>query len=84
MHSQRRGSRNIEHISSTHLDANLKLLKAVARQGTSGGQIEARSAPAEQPAERWVGVADHASTDGAPPLDPLGRAYDTFGFQGPC
>jgi hypothetical protein len=32
VHSSRRGSRDIEHIGSAHDDAELEVLKAVARQ----------------------------------------------------
>ena len=40
VHSSRRGSRNIEHIGSAHDDAELELLKAVARQRMQAGQGE--------------------------------------------
>src|SRR5947207_14303772 len=40
VHSSRRGSRDIEHIGSAHDDAELELLKAVARQRLVGGQDE--------------------------------------------
>src|ERR1700758_4647397 len=36
--SSRRGSRQIEHIGSAHDDAELELLKAVARQRLAAGQ----------------------------------------------
>jgi hypothetical protein len=39
-HSSRRGSRDIEHIGSAHDDAELELLKAVARQRLAAGQGE--------------------------------------------
>ena len=40
VHSQRRGSRDIEHIGSAHTDADLELLKAAARQRLAAGQGE--------------------------------------------
>jgi hypothetical protein len=40
VHSSHRGSRNIEHIGSAHDDAELELLKAVARQRLQAGQGE--------------------------------------------
>src|SRR3954451_7810394 len=40
VHSTRRGSRDIEHIGSAHDDAELELLKAVARQRLAAGQEE--------------------------------------------
>ena len=38
VYSSRRGSRDIEHIRSAHDDAELELLKAVARQRLAHGQ----------------------------------------------
>ena len=40
VHSSRRGSRDIEHIGSAHDDAELEILKAVARQRLAAGQGE--------------------------------------------
>ena len=40
VHSSRRGSRDIEHIGSAHDDAELELLRAVARQRLADGQGE--------------------------------------------
>jgi hypothetical protein len=40
VHSSRRGSRDIEHLGSAHDDAELELLKAVARQRLAAGQGE--------------------------------------------
>jgi len=43
VHSQHRGSRDIEHIGSAHTDADLELLKAVARQLAAGqGELDLR------------------------------------------
>jgi hypothetical protein len=38
VYSSRRGSRDIEHIGSAHGDAELEMLKAVARQRLAAGQ----------------------------------------------
>jgi hypothetical protein len=40
VHSSRRGSRDIEHIGSAHDEAQLAMLKAVARQRLAAGQGE--------------------------------------------
>ncbi len=40
VHSSRRGSRDIEHIGSTHDEAQLEVLKAAARQRLAAGQGE--------------------------------------------
>jgi hypothetical protein len=40
VHSSRRGSRDIEHIGSAHDEAELEVLKAVARQRLAAGQGE--------------------------------------------
>jgi hypothetical protein len=65
VHSSRRGSRDIEHIGSAHDDAELEVLKAVARQQLAGGQGELDLGPASaQPGtpsrgswrtSRWAG-----------------------------
>jgi hypothetical protein len=86
VHSQRRGSRDIEHIGSAHDDAQLELLKAVARQRLAGGQEEFD-----------LGLPGVAASPGGPraggaPLpitssrmghlwDALSRAYDALGFD---
>lgn len=83
VYSNRRGSRDIEHIGSAHDAARLEMLKAAARQRLAAGQ-----------GELDLGV-DAAATgarrgDGAPlPItstrmahlwDALGRAFDALGF----
>ncbi len=45
VHSSRRGSRDIEHIGSAHDDAELEMLKAVARQRLAAGQGELDPGP---------------------------------------
>jgi hypothetical protein len=45
VHSLHRGSRDIEHIGSAHDDAELEILKAVARQRLAAGQGELNLGP---------------------------------------
>ena len=58
VHSQYRGSRTIEHIGSAHTDADLELLKAVARQRLAAGQgeldLRLPDSPASQGATRTI------------------------------
>ncbi len=46
VYSPHRGSRDIEHTGSAHTDADLELLKAVARQRLAAGQGLVGPAPA--------------------------------------
>jgi hypothetical protein len=87
VHSQRRGSRDIEHIGSAHDEAQLELLKAVARQRLAGGQEEFD-----------LGLGGVAASQGGPPRaggaplpitssrmghlwEALSRGYDVLGFD---
>jgi hypothetical protein len=82
VHSSRRGSRDIEHIGSAHDEAELGVLKAVARQRMAAGQSQLD-----------LGLEDAASSGGAGvPLpitssrmghlwDALVRAYEVLGFD---
>ena len=45
VHSSHRGSRDVEHIGSAHDDAELEILKAVARQRLAAGQGELNLGP---------------------------------------
>jgi hypothetical protein len=45
VHSSHRGSRDIEHIGPAHGDADLEVLKAVARQRLAAGQGELALGP---------------------------------------
>jgi hypothetical protein len=54
VHSQYRGSRDIEHIGSAHTDADLEVLKAVARQRLAAGQGELDLRLAGSPANGGV------------------------------
>jgi hypothetical protein len=83
VYSNRRGSRDIEHIGSAHEEARLALLKAAARQRLAAGQ-----------GELDLGVAGRAGlgVPGGGPLpitstrmahlwDALGQAFDVLGFD---
>ena len=78
VHSSRRGSRDIEHIGSAHDDAELEILKAVARQRLAAGQGELNLGPGFGGGAGRA-AADHLLADGHL-LDALGRAYDVLGF----
>ena len=85
VYSNRRGSRDIEHIGSAHDEARLELLKAAARQRLAAGQSEldlgiggARG--------RSARVADGGplqitSTRMAHLWDALGQVFDLLGFD---
>lgn len=79
VHSQRRGSRDIEHIGSAHTDVDLELLKAVARQRMAAGQGELDLRLPDSPANGGAPLAI-ASMRAGHLLDALGRAYDALGF----
>jgi hypothetical protein len=80
VHSQRRGSRDIEHIGSAHTDADLELLKAVARQRLAAGQGELDLRLPDSPANGG-GPLPIRSTRAGHLLDALGRGYDALGFS---
>jgi hypothetical protein len=79
VHSQRRGSRDIEHIGSAHTDADLELLKAVARQRLVAGQGELDLRLPDSPANGGGPLPITSSRMGHL-LDALSRGYDTLGF----
>jgi hypothetical protein len=79
VHSQRRGSRQIEHIGSAHTDADLELLKAVARQRLAAGQGELELQLPGSPANGGVALPITSSRMGHL-LDALARGYDVLGF----
>nr|WP_204292818.1 IS1634 family transposase [Micromonospora gifhornensis] len=79
VHSQRRGSRDIEHIGSAHTDADLELLKAVARQRMTAGQGELDLRLPNSPANGGAPLPI-TSTRAGHLLDALGRGYDVLGF----
>jgi len=82
VHSSRRGSRDIEHVGSGHDDAEVELLKAVARQRLAAGQDELDLGLA--------GTAGHARAGGPLPItssrmghlwDALEHGYRVLGFE---
>lgn len=79
VYSQRRGARDIEHIGSAHTDADLELLKAVARQRLAAGQGELDLRLPDSPANGG-GPLPITSSRAGHLLDALGRAYDALGF----
>jgi hypothetical protein len=83
VHSSRRGSRDIEHIGSAHDDAELELLKAVARQRLAAGQGELDlGLERTEPARRGKGGGPLPITSSRMGclVDALERAYRVLGF----
>lgn len=81
VHSQHRGSRDIEHIGSAHTDADVELLKAVARQRLAAGQDELDLRLPGGPANGGAALPITSSRMGHL-LDALARGYDVLGFGG--
>ncbi len=79
VHSQRRGSRDIEHIGSAHTDADLELLKAVAAQRLAAGQGELDLRMPGGPANGGAALPITSSRMGHL-LDALACGYDALGF----
>jgi hypothetical protein len=79
VYSQRRGSRQIEHIGSAHTDADLELLKAVARQRLAAGQGELELRMPGSPANGGAALPITSSRMGHL-LDALTRGYEALGF----
>jgi Transposase DDE domain len=78
VHSSRRGSRDIEHIGSAHDEAQLAVLRSVARQRLAAGQ-----------GELDLGLDDSAEVGGPLQIassrmgylwDALSRGYEELGF----
>jgi hypothetical protein len=78
VHSSHRGSRDIEHIGSAHDDAELELLKAVARQRLAAGQGDLGLGPGFGGGEG--GPLPITSSRMGHLLDALTRGYDVLGF----
>lgn len=79
VHSQYRGSRDIEHIGSAHTDADLAVLKAVARQRLAAGQDELDLRLPDGPANGG-GPLPITSTRAGHLLEGLGRGYEALGL----
>jgi hypothetical protein len=83
VYSYHRGSRQIEHIGSAHDDAELELLKAVARQRLAAGQEELDlGLEPTGPARRGAGGGPLpiTSTRMGHLHDALSRGYQELGF----
>jgi hypothetical protein len=65
VHSERRGSRSIEHLGSAHDEAELEALKAAARQRLAAGQGELELGLAAAVKGRRA-AGDHLLAGGAP------------------
>ena len=80
VHSSRRGSRDIEHIGSSHDEAGLEVLKAAARQRLVAGQGELDLGL--EPARRAAGGGSLPITSSRMGhlWDALTHAYDEIGF----
>jgi hypothetical protein len=84
VYSNRRGSRDIEHIGSAHDQARLEVLKAAARQRLAAGQGELDlGVDAAAPGGRRTdgGPLPITATRMAHLWDVLGRAFDALGFD---
>jgi len=84
VYSSRRGSRDIEHIGSAHDDAELELLKAVARQRMAAGQGELDlGLEATDPARRGEGGGPLPITSSRMGhlVDALEHAWRVLGFE---
>ena len=79
VHSSHRGSRDIEHIGSAHDDAELEILKAIARQRLAAGQGELNLGPGFG-GQGPGGPLPITSSRMGHLLDALGRGYDMLGF----
>jgi hypothetical protein len=79
VHSSHRGSRDIEHIGSVHGDAELELLKAVARQRLAAGQGELDLGLDDSPAAG--GPLEITGSRMGHLWDALSRAYGELGFD---
>lgn len=79
VYSNRRGSRDIEHIGSAHDEVELELLKAVARQKLAAGQEEL-DLGLQRPPEAGGPLRITASRMGHL-WDALSDGYDALGFD---
>ena len=79
VYSSHRGSRDIEHIGSAHDDAEVELLKAVARQQMAAGQGVLDLGLAGNP--EAGGPLEITSSRMGHLWDALARAYEVPGFD---
>jgi hypothetical protein len=82
VYSSRRGSRDIEHIGSAHDDAELEVLKAVARQRLADGQGELDlGLERAEPERGGGGPLPITSSRAGHLLDALRHVYQVLGFE---
>jgi hypothetical protein len=83
VHSSRRGARDIEHLGSAHDDAELEVLKAVARQRLAAGQgeLDLGLDRAEAGAGGAGGPLPIRSSRMAHLWDALAHAYQVLGLE---
>jgi Transposase DDE domain len=79
VYSRRKGSRRIEHIGSAHDDAELELLRAVARQRMAAGQGELDLGL--DPSPEAGGPLPITSSRMGQLWDALWHAYEALGFD---
>jgi hypothetical protein len=76
--SSRRGSRSIEHLGSTHDEAELAALKAAAAERLAAGQAELDLGVAGRPGSAPMPIT---SSGAAHLWDALCRGYEVLGFD---
>jgi hypothetical protein len=81
VYSSQRGSRDIEHIGSAHDDAELEVLKALARQRLAAGQDELDLGLAGSQRSTSGGPLPITSSRMAHLCEALGHAYEVLGFE---
>jgi Transposase DDE domain len=79
--SSRRGSRDIEHVGSAHDDAQLEVLRAVARQRIAAGQLELDLAGSGSYGRAGGGPLPVLSSRMGYLLDALAQAWRVLGFD---
>jgi len=80
VHSQRAGSRDIEHLGSAHTDADWELLVAAARRKIAAGQGELDLRLPDSPASSG-GVLPITGSRMGVLVDALEHAYRVLGFE---
>jgi hypothetical protein len=80
VHSQLRGSRDIEHLGSAHTDADWELLVAAARQKIAAGQDKLDLRLPDSPPAGGGPLPITGSRMGVL-VDALERAYEALGFD---
>ena len=81
VHSNRRGSRKIEHLGSAHTPEEVETLKALAAQRLAQGQAELDLGLEVAAAATSGGPLEIVSSQMSHLLDALTRAYEVLGFD---